>query len=141
MSYVALITDRFEAMVGFYRDRLGFAETAAWDRPGARGLRLDLDGLRLEIMDNRRESAPATLGPDAGGRVNIVVEVGDVSAAHARVRGAGVDAGAVQDTSWGARLFGLRDPDGTPVVFLQWTAGPVAPAGPAIAPDSGATGQ
>ena len=28
-----------------------------------------------------------------------------------------------QTTSWGAKLFQLRDPDGVPVTFLEWVAG------------------
>lgn len=126
MGFVALITDRFEAMVRFYRDELGLAVLEAWDRPGGRGTRLAVGGLVLELMDNRREATPAVLGPDAGGRVSVVVEVADVDAAVTRLRGAGLAVGRVQDTSWGARLASLRDPDGTPVVLLCWVTVPGA---------------
>ena len=119
MSYVALVTDRFDAVTHFYGDVLGCPVVAAWDRPTGRGKRFDLaGGLRLEVLDNRRERSPLRLG-DAGDRLQIVVEVPDIDAAHARVSAA-TPAPPPQDVSWGARLFPVRDPDGVTVTFLQW---------------------
>ena len=121
MSYVALATDRFDAVARFYGELLGFPVVSHWDRANGRGTRFDLDGgLRLEILDNQRERSPMALG-DAGDRTHVAVEVPDILAAHARVSAA-VPAPAVQATSWGAQLFQVRDPDGVPVTFLQWDA-------------------
>ncbi len=120
MSYVALATDAFEEVARFYGECLGFPVAAEWDRPGGRGRRFDLDGgLRLEILDNLREREPLSLGRP-GDRVHVVVEVDDVEAAR---RGLAITAPEPVSTSWGARLFQVRDPDGVPVTFLQWTDG------------------
>jgi len=116
VSYVALATDRFDEVVAFYRDRLGFPIVDCWDRPDARGLRLDIGGMRLEILDNGRESHPLTLGQPAD-RFHVVIEVDDVDFTWATID---VDAREPETTSWGARIFQLRDPDGVPVTFLQW---------------------
>lgn len=116
MSYVALATDRFDEVVRFYGEGLGFAVVAEWDRPNGRGQRFDLDGLRLEILDNARERRPLPLGEPAD-RFHVVVEVEDIEAAW---RGLAIKAPAPKATSWGARLFQVRDPDGVPVTFLQW---------------------
>ena len=116
MSYVALLTDRYEAVVAFYGERLGFPVVDRWDRPNARGLRFDLGGMRLEILDNKREKCPLNLGAPAD-RVHLVVEVEDIDQAHG---GIGIEAPLPKGTSWGARLFQVRDPDGVPVTFLQW---------------------
>ncbi len=119
MSYVALATDRFELVVRFYGEDLGFPVVAEWDRANGRGHRFDLGGIRLEILDNGRERHPLPLAAPAD-RFHVVVEVDDVEAARNRLA---IAAPAVEATSWGARMFQVRDPDGVPVTFLQWTVG------------------
>ena len=116
MSYAALATDRFDEVARFYGQTLGFAVVDQWDRPNARGVRFDLGGMRLEILDNARQRSPLSI-PTAGDRFHVVVEVDDVDASHAALA---ISAPVPVDTSWGARLFQLRDPDGIPVTFLQW---------------------
>lgn len=116
MSYVALATDHYDQVVAFYGKQLGFPVVDDWDRPNARGVRFDLGGMRLEIFDNQREKSPLALGTPAD-RVHLVIEVDDIEKAHDSIE---IDAPPPQDTSWGARLFQVRDPDGVPVTFLQW---------------------
>jgi len=116
MSYVALVTDRFDEMVRFYGSDLGFPVVERWDRSNARGLRFDAGGMRLEILDNQRERRPVRLGEPAD-RVHVVIEVDDIDVARKKLE---IDTPSVEDTSWGARLFQLRDPDGIPVTYLQW---------------------
>lgn len=116
MSYVALATSRFDDVVAFYGFTLGFPKIRSWDRPRGRGCLFDLQGLRLEILDASREQAPQRLG-DPGERFNLVVEVDDLE----RVRGSlNTETTEPVETSWGARLFRVSDPDGVPVWFLQW---------------------
>ncbi len=117
MSYVALVTNRFDEVSRFYSELLGFPVVDQWDRSNARGRRFDAGGMRLEIIDNEREQSPRELG-EPGDKVHIVVEVENIDEARERAK---VDAPPVQDTSWGSRLFQIRDPDGVPVTFLQWT--------------------
>lgn len=125
MSYVALATERYEAMIRFYGVTLGFPVAAAWDRPGARGQVFDLGGgLRLEILDAIGQKLPLRLGP-ADDRCHVVVEVENVDAARARLP---ITTPEPVGTSWGARLFQLRDPDGTPVWFLEWLRDGTGPA-------------
>ena len=122
MSYVALATEAFDAVVHFYGELLGFPTVAAWDRPNGRGRRFDLGGLRLEILDNTREPVPLALGVP-GGRFHVVIEVADIGAARSRLP---AEAAWPERTSWGATLFQIKDPDGIAVTFLQWEAGPGA---------------
>lgn len=117
MSYVALVTDRFDEVALFYGTLLGFPVVEEWDRDNGRGRRFELGGLRLEILDNSRERNPLSLGEPAD-RFHVVVEVEDIEAAR---NGIAIVAPPAQDTSWGARIFQVRDPDGVPVTFLQWT--------------------
>lgn len=117
MSYVALVTDQFDAVARFYGELLGFPVIDQWDRSHARGRRFDAGGMRLEILDNKREKRPCELGQTAD-RVHIVIEVEDIDQARQRIK---LDAPPVQDTSWGARIFCIDDPDGVPVTYLQWT--------------------
>ena len=116
MSYVALVTARFDEVTRFYGELLGFPIVTQWDRHNARGLRFDAGGMRLEIIDNEREQRPVELGEPAD-KVHIVIEVENIAEARKRIK---VDAPPPQDTSWGARIFRVHDPDGIPVTFLQW---------------------
>lgn len=118
MSYVALVTDQYDEMRRFYGEKLGFPVVEAWDRDNARGIRFDINGMRLELLDNKRERRPRTLGQPAD-RFHVVVEVDDVDAAWHKLD---IDAPAPVTASWGARIFQLRDPDGVAVTFLQWLA-------------------
>jgi len=116
MSYVALVTDRFDEVVRFYGEELGFTVVEQWERSDARGFRFDVGGMRLEILDNKRERKPLALGTPAD-RFHVVIEVDNIDAARGEIK---IDAPPAQTTSWGARMFQVRDPDGVPVTFLQW---------------------
>jgi hypothetical protein len=50
-------------------------------------------------------------------RVHVIVEVEDIDAAWSRLA---IETPAPRAVSWGARLFQIRDPDGSGVPFLQW---------------------
>ena len=42
----------------------------------------------------------------------VAVEVSDVDAEYARLKGLGVEVGELRDYPWGERKFSFRDPDG-----------------------------
>jgi catechol 2,3-dioxygenase-like lactoylglutathione lyase family enzyme len=117
MSYATLATDRFDEVAYFYGETLGFPVVAMWDRRRGRGRRFDLGGMRLEVLDNQREPQPLGLG-ELADRLHLVVEVADIDAARARLP---LSAPTPHTATWGARLFAVRDPDGVPVTFLEWT--------------------
>jgi hypothetical protein len=59
MSYVTLVSNCFDKTVEFYG---GVTLIEGWDRINGRGQRFDLrGGLRLEILDNKRERRPLRL--------------------------------------------------------------------------------
>ena len=116
MSYVALATARFDEVARFYGDDLGFPVIESWEHSNGRSRVFSLNGLRLEILDNAREKHPLRLLEPAD-RFHLVIEVDDVEAVHRQLE---IAAPPLQTTSWGARLFQVRDPDGVPVTFLQW---------------------
>ena len=118
MSYVALVTNRFDEVTRFYGELLGFPIVKQWDRSNARGRRFDTGGMRLEILDNEREQPQLELGETAD-KVHIVVEVENIDDVRERIK---VDAHRPQRTPPGGRaFFEVHDPDGVPVTFLQWT--------------------
>jgi catechol 2,3-dioxygenase-like lactoylglutathione lyase family enzyme len=116
MSYVALVTDRFEEMTRFYGEGLGFPAVLSWDRANSQGCVFDLGGMRLEILDNQSEARPLRLEPP-GERFHLVIEVADIDRFRDRLP---PDTPVAVEVSWGARLFQVRDPDGVPVTVLQW---------------------
>jgi len=117
MSYVALVTERFDEAQAFYGTRLGFPVVAQWDRVRGRGVRFNLGGgLRLELLDAHREPRKPTLHA-SGERVHVVIEVEDADAAWMRLSDI---APKPETVSWGARLFRVEDPDGICISYLQW---------------------
>ena len=116
MSYIALVTSQYDEVTDFYGEQLGFPVVDQWDRANGRGRRFDTGGMRLEIIDNEREQHQRSLGETAD-KVHIVVEVDTIDEAKNNIK---LDAPSIQDTSWGSRLFRVRDPDGISVTFLQW---------------------
>ena len=116
MSYVALVTNRFDEVIRFYGELLGFPVVAEWDRSNAQGRRFDAGGMKIEIIDNEREQHPRELGEPVD-RVHIVIEVDDINQASLGLK---LEAPPIEDTSWGSRIFQVRDPDGIPVTFIQW---------------------
>lgn len=119
MSYLAIVTRRFEEMVEFYGATLGGSLIRSWDRPGARGRVFELEGLRLEILDAERERRSLRLEPPDE-RFQLVLEVDDVDAIHGRLP---IPTEPPRNTSWNARILQLRDPDGLAVTYLQWYQG------------------
>jgi hypothetical protein len=73
--------------------------------------------MRLEVLDNQREPNALRLGEMAN-RFHLVIEVADINAARACLP---LPAPPPQTATWGARLLSVRDPDGVPVTFLEWT--------------------
>jgi len=116
MSYVALVTNRYDEVVRFYGELLGFPVVKQWDRANARGQRFDTGGMRLEIIDHEREQRQLELGEPAD-RFHIVIEVENIDETRQSIK---IDAPPTQDVSWGARFFKVLDPDGVPVTYLQW---------------------
>jgi catechol 2,3-dioxygenase-like lactoylglutathione lyase family enzyme len=125
VSHVALVTRNYDRVCAFYGGFLGCPVVDGWDRPGARASVFDLKGLRLEVLDATREKERDYALGDPRERVHLVLEVEDVDAFRRRIQG---EVPEPRDTSWGARLFRLRDPDGIPVTVLSRLPGP--PRGP-----------
>lgn len=116
MSYVALATRRFDAMLAFYHQRLGLELIEQFQRPGARGAFISLgQGARLELVDAAAQSRPMQLNDTADDRLHIVIETPDL---HETAQA--LDLPEPRNVSWGAIVSTLKDPDGVSVWFLQW---------------------
>jgi catechol 2,3-dioxygenase-like lactoylglutathione lyase family enzyme len=116
MSYFAIATQRFEAMLDFYQHRLGLEVISQFDRPTARGafIRLGNDA-RMELIDATRQKNRMTLAEAADDRLHIVIETRDVNS-FAREK----SLPEPRPTSWGASVVEIRDPDNISVWVLQW---------------------
>lgn len=113
-------TKNYEAMVKFYRDRLGMSVTQAWDHPGDRGTLLSFGGkvsnTVIEVIELGDEAVPGVKP------VNVVlsIEVDAVDAWHDELIQRGVPiARGLEDAPWGHRSFGIDDPDGFRIWYYQ----------------------
>jgi methylmalonyl-CoA/ethylmalonyl-CoA epimerase len=106
----------------FYR-QLGFEVLAENDR----GVTMALGAAKLFLFaarpgDDRAVGRDLGLFGNPPGIDHISFLVDDVDALHASLTADGIDAGpGPADQDWGARAFGLTDPDGNNLYFLRWT--------------------
>jgi methylmalonyl-CoA/ethylmalonyl-CoA epimerase len=93
---------------------------------GDRGVTVALGTAKLFLFpaepgDERVVSRQLGLTGNPPGVDHISFQVDDVDALHASLTANGVDAGPPPaDQDWGARAFGLTDPDGNNLYFLRW---------------------
>ena len=117
---IGICTTDVARSVAFYQ-RLGFSEVYRNDR----GVLMAAGAAHLFIFATR-QSNPPPVGRDLGlfgnppGLDHISFAVADVDAMYATLRAAGVVLGGPpEDQSWGARMVGLKDPDGNNLYLLQ----------------------
>ena len=117
---IGICTTDVERSVAFYQ-RLGFSEAYRNDR----GVLVAAGAAHLFIFATRR-SDPPPVGRELGlfgnplGIDHISFAVANVDAMYATLQAAGVALGGPpEDQSWGARMVGLKDPDGNNLYLLQ----------------------
>jgi methylmalonyl-CoA/ethylmalonyl-CoA epimerase len=104
-----------------YYERLGFEKLAENDR----GVTLGLGSAKLFLFQCRTK-AHATerrlgLVDNPPGIDHVSFQVSDVDALYELFTSRGIEAsGTPADQDWGARAFGLQDPDGNNLYFLRW---------------------
>jgi catechol 2,3-dioxygenase-like lactoylglutathione lyase family enzyme len=123
---IGICTTDLPRSVAFY-EILGFSEAYRKDR----GVMLAAGTVQLFLFAARREDA-MPIGRELGllgnppGIDHISFAVGDVDALYRKLRNAGVVfGGPPEDEPWGARMVGLKDPDGNNLYLLQRFKKPV----------------
>jgi catechol 2,3-dioxygenase-like lactoylglutathione lyase family enzyme len=106
--------------VAFYQ-KLGFSEAYRNDR----GVMMTVGSVHLFIFATGQRNTPP-VGRELGlfsnppGIDHISFAVTDVDALYSTLKAAGVTfGGRPEDQSWGARMVGLKDPDGNNLYLLQ----------------------
>ena len=113
------VTD-LQSSVAFY-ELLGLREAYRNER----GVLMAAAGARLFLFATRQADPPPVgrqlgLFENSPGIDHISFAVADVDGVYAKLRDAGVEFdGTPQDQSWGARMVGLKDPDGNNLYLLQ----------------------
>jgi catechol 2,3-dioxygenase-like lactoylglutathione lyase family enzyme len=106
-----------DTAVAFYRDNLGFQVTL---RPAPTFAMLHLGDLRLLLsVPSTAHALPDGTLPDPGGWNRILIEVTDLAAAVASLRGRGVRFRREIVTGVGVRQALLEDPAGNPVELFE----------------------
>ena len=117
---IGICTTDLSRSVAFY-DKLGLSEAYRNDR----GVMMAAGTVQLFLFQVRRPD-PAPVGRELGlfgnppGIDHISFAVADVNELYAELCKAGVAfAAPPEDQSWGARMVGLKDPDGNNLYLLQ----------------------
>jgi methylmalonyl-CoA/ethylmalonyl-CoA epimerase len=117
---IGICSADLDRSVAFY-SRLGFAEAYRNDR----GVMMVSGSAQLFLFQTRRsEGLPVprelSLFGNPPGLDHISFSVTDVDAVYGELTRSGVSCGGrPEDQSWGARMFGLKDPDGNNLYLLQ----------------------
>ena len=117
---IGICTTDIARSVVFYQ-RLGFSEAYRNDR----GVLMTAGSAHLFIFATRQNDPPPVvrqlgLFDNPPGIDHISLAVADVDALYARLGAAGVRFDSPpEDQPWGARMVGLKDPDGNNLYLLQ----------------------
>ena len=117
---IGICTSDLARSVAFY-ETMGFSEAYRNDR----GVMMAAGTVQLFLFATQRSDATPVgrelgLFGNAPGIDHISFAVRDVDALHGRLLKAGIAfGGPPEDQSWGARMVGLKDPDGNNLYLLQ----------------------
>jgi catechol 2,3-dioxygenase-like lactoylglutathione lyase family enzyme len=117
---IGICTTDVARSVAFYQ-KLGLSEAYRNDR----GVMMAADEVHLFIFATRQCNPPAVerqlgLFDNPPGIDHISFAVANVDALYSTLRDVGVVfGGPPEDQSWGARMVGLKDPDGNNLYLLQ----------------------
>lgn len=119
---VALTTESFERLAGFYREGLGLEPSQVWPEDQGRALVLDMGKATLELFDEKQAQTIDELevGRRISGRVRFALQVPDLEAATERLLAHG--ATLVHEpvtTPWGDTNVRFEDPDGMQITLYQ----------------------
>ena len=119
---VALTTEAFDRLAGFYREGLGLEPAQVWPDDQGRALVLDLGKATLEVFDEEQAQTIDQLevGHRISGQVRFALQVPDLEAATERL----LAHGATQVhppivTPWGDQNVRFQDPDGMQITLYQ----------------------
>ena len=121
---IRYIVDDVDAAIAFYRDNLGFTEVM---HPAPAFAMLTLGDLRLVLSapgggPGGGEAMPDGTRPQPGGWNRFMIEVGDLAATVAELRGNGVRFRNDIVTGVGGKQILAEDPSGNPVELFEPTA-------------------
>jgi catechol 2,3-dioxygenase-like lactoylglutathione lyase family enzyme len=117
---IGVCTTDVARSVAFYQ-RLGFSEQYRNER----GVMMSVGGANLFLFATRQKN-PLPVGRELGlfanapGIDHISLAVTDVDGLHSTLMAAGITVDSPpEDQNWGARMAGLKDPDGNNLYLLQ----------------------
>jgi len=105
----------FDATLAFYEHALGLHRFREFGAPPHRGVVFFLGGGYLEVTET-----PSAVAPDPPHGVRVWLQVRDLGAAVAELRGAGVAISEPPEHKpWGLIEATVHDPDGLPLILVE----------------------
>ena len=117
----AYATDRYEATVEFYRDRLGLEIEESWDRSDTdKGTLFKAASGIIEVVKRSPDDDHGEWANHRPQCFTIVVEADDVDELYERLTSGGLTVTeGLRNQKWGHRSFRLSDPNGVSLYFFS----------------------
>lgn len=117
-AYASYSVRNLEATRDFYETGLGCTPVTEWDRADGQGVYYRLGQVPVaEILAAARGETP--LPPPPPGAFSIVLTVADAHRAHEEIVARGVTVTTPLTTEGWGSYFGVDDPDGVPLYFVE----------------------
>ncbi|MGA3093444.1 MAG: VOC family protein [Terriglobales bacterium] len=123
---VALTTEAFDRLAGFYHLGLGLEPSHVWPEDQGRALVLDMGRATLEVFDEKQAQTvdQIEVGRRISGQIRFALRVPDLNAAMKRLQAYGATVVHVPVTTpWGNKVVRFQDPDGMQITLYQTPVG------------------
>ncbi len=120
-EFLLVCPEDWHESMRFWRDSLGLEVASGWSDDGHHGVALKLGGSHVVVADKVKIRDEELGFPIEPGKPYLYVKVKGLDAlvAHLKSKKIPVLSGPLE-LHWGPRLAAVKDPDGVPVMFVEW---------------------
>jgi catechol 2,3-dioxygenase-like lactoylglutathione lyase family enzyme len=121
IDHVFFCTQGWDRTMGFWRDALGLEVQQDWSHGDYHGAALTLGDARVTLADAEEERDGEVGFRVEPGRPHLYLKVRGLDALTEALKAKGYEhlSGPVA-MHWGPQVSAFRDPEGVPVMFVEW---------------------
>ena len=111
--------------MGFWRDALGMEVASDWSDDNYHGAALKFGSSHIIVAEQEKIRDQEVGFPIEHGKHYVYVKVKGLDALVTRLKSKGIPVlGGPVQLHWGPRMASVKDPEGVPVMFVEWPEEP-----------------